>query len=125
MLDTNLNHNGKEQQAEIMVLLRKSCPFKLVEHKDATSNCLCVQLQSASNQELKIAFVYNPNDETNKISNLSKALDHHVCSALNGVGRLFSRPSAATPTDFMHSLIGPNWTKFGHQMILELRHIAS
>ena len=59
-----------------MVLLRKSCPFKLVGHKDVTSNCLSVQLKSASNQELEIAFVYNFNDESDKISNRSKALDH-------------------------------------------------
>ena len=64
------------QSLGIMVFLRKSCPLKLVEHKDVTSNCLSVQLKSASNQELEIAFVYNPNDETDKISNLSKALDH-------------------------------------------------
>ena len=57
-----------------MVLLRKSYTFKLVDHKAVTSNCLAVQLKSASNQELEIAFIYNPNDETDKISNLSKAL---------------------------------------------------
>ena len=57
-----------------MVLLRK-CPFKLVKFKDVTSNCLSVVLKSASNQELEIAFVYNPNGEANKISTLSKTLD--------------------------------------------------
>ena len=61
-----------------MVLLRKSFPSKLVTHKAVTSNCLAVQLKSASNQELDIAFVYNPNDETDKISKLSKALEHLV-----------------------------------------------
>ena len=58
-----------------MVLLRKSCPFKLVKYKDVTSNSLSILLKSVSNQELEIAFVYNPNDEADKISNLSKALD--------------------------------------------------
>ena len=96
MLDTHLNQeevdvmvkNNKQtfqefhnpilipsQTRGIMALLRKSCPFKQVEHKAVTSNCLSVQLKSASNQKLEIAFVYNPNDETDKISNLSKALD--------------------------------------------------
>ena len=60
----------------IIVLLRKLCPFKLVSHKPLTSNCLAVQPKSASNQELEIVFVYNQNDETDKISNLSKALNH-------------------------------------------------
>ena len=64
------------QTREIMVLLRESCQFKLVDHKTVTSNCLSVQLESASSQELEITFVYNPNDETDNISNLSKALDH-------------------------------------------------
>ena len=58
-----------------MVFLRKPCPFKLVKYKDVTSNCLSISLQSASYQELEIAFWYNPNDEADKISNLSKALD--------------------------------------------------
>ena len=62
-----------------MVLLRKSCPFKLVNYEAITTNYFAVQLKSASNQELEIAFVYNPNDETDKISNLSKALDQ-LCS---------------------------------------------
>ena len=38
------------QTQGIMVLLRKSCPFKLVGYKDVTSNCLSVKLESASNQ---------------------------------------------------------------------------
>ena len=97
MLDTHLNQekvdtkvkNNKQifrdvhdhilipsQTQGIMVLLRKSCPFKLVIHKDVTSNCLSILLKSALNQEFEIAFVYNPNAEDNKISNLSKALDH-------------------------------------------------
>ena len=96
MLDTHLNQeevdtmvkNNKQtfqdfhdpilipsQTRGIMVLLRKSCPFKLVKYKDVTSNCLSVLLKSASKQELEIAFVYNSNDEADKISNLSKALD--------------------------------------------------
>ena len=95
MLDTHLNQeevktmvkNNKQtfqdfydpilipsQTRGIMVLLRKSYQFKLVDHKAVISNCLAVQLKSASSQDLEIAFVYNPNDETNKISNLSKAL---------------------------------------------------
>ena len=53
-----------------------SSPFKLVVHKAVTSNCLAIKLKLASNQDLEIAIVYNPNDETDKISNLSKALDH-------------------------------------------------
>ena len=60
----------------IMVLLRKSCPFKLVRYKDVTSNYLSVELGSASNQELKIAFLYNPNNKADRISNLRKALNH-------------------------------------------------
>ena len=47
----------------------------LVKYKDVTSNCFLVSLQSASNQELEIAFMYDPNDEADKISNLSEALD--------------------------------------------------
>ena len=60
----------------IIVLWRKLCPFKLVDQKAVTSNCLAVQLKSASNQELEIVFVRNPNDEKKKISNLSKAFEH-------------------------------------------------
>ena len=63
------------QTRGIMVLLRKSCPFKLVSCKEVSHNCLSIKLESASNQELEIAFVYNPNDEADKISNLSIALD--------------------------------------------------
>ena len=65
MLDTHLNQkevdtmvkNNKQtfqdfynpilipsQIRGIMVLLRKSCPFKLVDCKTVTSNCLAVQL---------------------------------------------------------------------------------
>ena len=42
-------------------------PFKLVGYKDVTSNCLSVKLESASNQELEIAFAYNPKNEAEKI----------------------------------------------------------
>ena len=59
-----------------LVLLRKPCPFKLVRYKALTSNCLSVKLESASNQELEIASMYNPNDKAEKISNTSKVLDH-------------------------------------------------
>ena len=96
MLDTHLNQeevdtmvkNNKQtfqefydpilipsQTRGIMILLRKSCPFKLVNFKEVTNNCLSVKLELASKQELEIAFVYNPNDEAGKISTLSKALD--------------------------------------------------
>ena len=40
------------------------------------SNCLSIQLIPASNQELEIPFVYNPNHETDKNSNLRKAVNH-------------------------------------------------
>ena len=60
----------------IMVLLRKSSPFKMVKTEVVTQNCLAIKLKSASNQEIEVAFVYNPNDESDKISNLRKALDH-------------------------------------------------
>ena len=63
------------QTRGIMVLMRKSCPFKLVNFKEVTYNCLSVKMESAFKQDLEIAFVYNPNDEADKISNLSKALD--------------------------------------------------
>ena len=97
MLDTHLNEddvdmmvkNNKQifqefhapimipsQTRGIMVVLMKSCSFKLVDHRAATSKCLAVQLKTASNQELEVAFVYKPNDETDKISNISKTLDH-------------------------------------------------
>ena len=39
-------------------------------------NCLSVRLVSASNQELEIAFVYNPNNEMDKIRNLKAAVTH-------------------------------------------------
>ena len=103
MLDTHLNQeevdtmvkNNKQtfqdfyepiiipsQSRGIMVLLRKSSPFKMDKTEVVTQNCLAVKLKSASNQEIEIAFVYNPNDESDKISNLRKALDH---MADNGV----------------------------------------
>ena len=44
--------------------------------KNFELNCLAVKLKSASNQEIVIAFVYNLNDESDKISNLRKGLDH-------------------------------------------------
>ena len=58
----------------IMVLLRKSSPFKLDKTEVITQNCLAVKLRSASNQEIEIAFVYNPNDQSDKISNPRKEL---------------------------------------------------
>ena len=58
-----------------MVLLRKLCPFKLVNFREVSYNYLAVKLESVSKQELEIAFVYNPNDEADKINNLNKALD--------------------------------------------------
>ena len=63
------------QTRGIMVLLRKSCPFKLVNFKEVSYNCIAVKLESASKQELEIAFVYNPNDEADKINNISEALN--------------------------------------------------
>ena len=59
-----------------MVLLRKTCLFNLVRHKEVTPNCLAVRLKSASNQKLEIAFVYNPNEETEKIKNLKNTVSH-------------------------------------------------
>ena len=68
MLDTHLNQeevdtmvkNNKQnfhdfydpililsQSQGIMVLLRMSCPFKLIKYKDVTSNCLSILLKSA------------------------------------------------------------------------------
>ena len=41
-----------------------------------TCNFLSIKVESAFNKELEIALVYNPNDEANKISNLSNSLDH-------------------------------------------------
>ena len=97
MLDTHLNQkevdvmvNGNKtffkefhdpllipsQTRGIMVLIRKSCPFSPIRHYEVTPNCLSVRLVSASNQELEIAFVYNPNDELDKIRNLKAAVTH-------------------------------------------------
>merc|ERR1711978_347732 len=64
------------QTRGIMVLIRKTCPFRLIRHYEATPNCLSVKMISASNQELEIAFVYNPNDEMEKIRNLKAAVTH-------------------------------------------------
>ena len=64
------------QTRGIMVLIRKSCPFSLLCHHEVTKNCLSVKMVSASNQELEIAFVYNPNDEMEKIRNLKAAVTH-------------------------------------------------
>ena len=81
MLDTHLNQNEVDvmvkgnktffqnfqepllipsQTRGILVLIRKSCPFNLISSYEVTPNCLSVKLVSASNQELEIAFVYNP-----------------------------------------------------------------
>ena len=89
MLDTHLNQeevdtmvkNNKQTFQEfyepilipsltrgIRVLYRKSCPFKLVSYKEVTNNCLSVKLESASKQDLEIAFVYNPIDEADNIT---------------------------------------------------------
>ena len=64
------------QTREIMVLIRKSSPFTPVRHYKVTPDCLSVKLVSASNQELEIAFVYNPNGEMEKIRNLKAAVTH-------------------------------------------------
>ena len=97
MLDTHLNQNevdvmvkgNKEffkdfhdpllipsQTRGIMVLIRKTSPFSPANHYKVTSDCLSVKLVSASNQELEIAFVYNPNGEMEKIRNLKAAVTH-------------------------------------------------
>ena len=97
MLDTHLNQNEVDvmvngnkiffkdfhdpllipsQTRGIMVLIRKSSPFSPVRHYKVTSDCLSVKLVSASNQELEIAFVYNPNGEMEKIRNLKAAVTH-------------------------------------------------
>ena len=97
MLDTHLNQNEVDvmvkgnktffqnfqepllipsQTRGILVLIRKSCPFNLISSYEVTPNCLSVKLVSASNQELEIAFVYNPNDELEKIRNLKAAVTH-------------------------------------------------
>ena len=59
-----------------MVLLRKLCPFRLVGYKDVISDYLSVKLEYASNPKLQIAFVHNTNNESDKISKLSKAHDY-------------------------------------------------
>ena len=64
------------QSRGIMVLVRKTCPFKLDSHQVVISNCLAVKLTSASKQELEIAFVYNPNDEVDRIKKLKAAVTH-------------------------------------------------
>ena len=97
LLDTHLNQNEVDvmiksnktffqnfqepllipsQTRGILVLIRKSCPFSLISSCEVTPNCLSVRLVSASNQELEIAFVYNPNDELEKIRNLKAAVTH-------------------------------------------------
>ena len=42
----------------------------------STPNCLSVKMASGSNQELEIAFVYNPNNEVEKIKNPKAAVTH-------------------------------------------------
>ena len=59
-----------------MVLIRKKCPFRLIRCYEVTPNCLSVKMVSASNQELEIAFVYNSNDEIEKIRNGKAAVTH-------------------------------------------------
>ena len=59
-----------------MVLIRKTCPFSLIRHYKVTPNCLYVKMTSASNQELEIAFVYNPDAEVDKIKNPKAAVTH-------------------------------------------------
>ena len=49
-----------------MVLIRKTCTVSLIRHYEVTPNCLSIKMVSASNQELEIAFVYNPNNEMEK-----------------------------------------------------------
>ena len=56
--------------------------LKLDKTEVVTQNCLAVKLKSASNQEIEITFFYNPNNKSDKISNLRKTLDH---MANNGV----------------------------------------
>ena len=51
-------------------------PVQTECHREVTPSCLAVKLTSASNQGLKIAFVYNPNDEVDKIKNLKAAVTH-------------------------------------------------
>ena len=97
MLDTHLNQakvdllvkNNKQvfqefqdptiipsQTRGIMVLMRKSCPFKLNCHTTKTLNCLAIKLFSVSNQELDNAFLFNSNEETDKSSNSRKGVNH-------------------------------------------------
>ena len=97
MLDTHLNQNEVDvmvkgnkdffkdfhdpllipsQTRGIMVLIRKTSPFSPARYYKVTSDCLSVKLVSASNQELEIAFVYNPNGEMEKIRNLKAAVTH-------------------------------------------------
>jgi len=64
------------------VLLWKTCPFSIVRHKEVTLKCLAVRLKSASDQELEIAFVYNPNEEIEKIKNLKKVVNHLADTAV-------------------------------------------
>ena len=47
------------QTRGLMVLIRKTCPFRLIRCYEVTPNCLSMKMVSASNQELEIAFVYN------------------------------------------------------------------
>ena len=66
-----------------MVLVRKTCLFKLDSRQEETPNCIAVKLTSASKQELEIAFVCNSNDEVDKIKNLKAAVTHsaeNVCA---------------------------------------------
>ena len=78
MLDTHLNQeevdtmvkNNKQkfqdfydlilipsQTQGVMVLLRKSCPFKLINFKEVSYNCLSVKLELASKQELESSIM--------------------------------------------------------------------
>jgi len=59
-----------------MVLIRKICLFRLIRCYEVTPNCLYVKMVSAYNQALEIAFVYNPNDEIEKIRNIKAAVTH-------------------------------------------------
>ena len=59
-----------------MVLIRKTCLFRLIRCYEVTSHSLFVKIISASNQHLEIAFVYNPNNEIEKIRNLKAAVTH-------------------------------------------------
>ena len=59
-----------------MVLIRKTCPFRLIRLYEVLPNCLSLKMVSASNQQLEIAFVYNPNIEIEKIRNLKAVVTH-------------------------------------------------